>query len=507
MSVSNGQLANATTFNTAFVSRTTDDNTTGKKDLQNIDSASGPDVINVQREVNSLNSFSGRASGSVYNVTPTWTNNDVGVSGNNLKARAEALTLAFNATTGHTHDGSTGSGGTVDASDLSGLNYFRAVRQVVSVTTGTGTSTTVTATFASKTAGGDDTTLGVVTDSPYNRVNILDAVDLTSIVDGGGQVVYGRLTESAGTWTLSYYTNEAGVETAYNFTVTDNIIIYFLEVYNLSGVPTFSEDAGFIQSLDLTADIADASATQRGAVTTGAQTFAGNKTLDGSLRLRSSLFLEAVNNASTGSSVTLTNPSIGIIRLTSGSLVSIDGIVAPSQEQVICIFNATGIDIGVENDNAGTAADGILTGSGSDFSFLNESAILLVYDITTARWRMIGGGGSGSGGGALLPTGTRASPQSVVAGTGIAFTGTDARQVWFIEGNAAGVNDITANPQVAAGATLGQELILIGRSDSNTVLLEDGNGLSLNGSYEMGADSVLYLFYDGVNWIETSRRE
>lgn len=506
MAVSNGQLANATTFNTAFMSRTANDNTTGKKDLQNVEAASGPDVINAQREVNSLNSFTGRASGSVYNVTPTWTNNDVGTSGDDLKERAEALTQAFDATVGHTHDGSTGAGGTIDASDLAGLNYFRAVRQIFIVDSGTGTTEVVTSSFGSKTAGGTSTVAGVVTTAPYNKCVIISNVDETSIVDAGGQVVYARLTESSGVWTLSFFTSEAGSETAYSFASSVSIRVYFLEVYNLASIPTFSEDAGYTQTLDMTADIVDASATQRGVVSTGAQTFGGDKDFNGSVRLRAALYLDSVNNASTGSSVTLTNPAVGIIRLTSGSLVSIDGISAPTYPQVISIFNATGVDIAILDDAAGTAADGVLTGTGSDFSFVADAAVLLVYDTTTARWRMIGGGG-GSGGGALLATGTRASPQNVVAGTGIAFTGTDARQVWFIQGNAAGVNDVTANPQVAVGLTLGQELILIGRSNTNTVLLEDGNGLSLNGSYEMGEDSVLYLFWDSVNWVETSRRE
>jgi len=506
LTVSNSQLANQTTFNTGFVSRTADDNTTGKKDLQNADSASGPDVINAQREINSLNSFTGRASGSVYNVTPTWTNNDVGTSGDDLKERAEALTQAFDATVGHAHDGSAGSGGTIDASDLAGLNYFRGVRQVFTVDSGTGTTEVVTGSFTGKTAGGTSTVAGVVTTAPYNKCVIISNVDETAIVDGGGQVVYARITESSGVWTLSYYTSESGTETAHSMVSNVSIRVYYVEVYNLASIPTFSEDAGYTQSLDLTADVVDASNVQRGAVSTGAQTFGGDKTFDGSVRLRSSVFLDSVNNASTGSSVTLTNPAVGIIRLTSGSLVSIDGIAAPSYPQVISIFNATGVDIGILDDAAGTAADGVLTGTGSDFSFVNEAAVLLVYDTTTARWRMIGGGG-GSGGGALLATGTRASPQNVVAGTGISFTGTDARQVWFIQGNATGVNDITANPQIAAGATLGQELILIGRSNTNTVLLEDGNGLSLNGSYEMGEDSVLYLFWDSSVWVETSRRE
>lgn len=507
MTVSNNQLANQTTFNNAFMSRTANDSTVGKKDLANAESASGPTVTNAQREINSLNSFSGRASGSVYNVTPTWTNNDVGSSGNNLKDRAEALTAEFNNTTGHTHDGASGNGGQISAANLSGINYYTGVRQVVTVTTGAASTTNVTSTFSGQTPGGNTTTQGVVTSSPYNKCYLVNQADGTAFVDAGGQVVYARLTESSGTWTLSYFTNEAGVETSYSFGTTQTALVYYIQVYSLANVPTFSEDAGYIQSLDLTQDIVDASTTQRGLVNTTTQSFNGSKTFEGTVSLRSIVNLELANNTQSGASVTLTAPTTAIVRLTNASLTSIDGIVAPSNEQIVALFNVTGADIAIEDDNAGTAVDGILTGSGANFDFLNDSAVLLMYDTTTQRWRMIGGGGGGGGGGALLVTGTRASPQNVVAGTGIAFTGTDARQSWFIQGNSTGINDITANPQIAAGVTVGQELILVGRSNANTVLLEDGNGLSLNGSYEMGEDSVLYLFWDGSNWVETSRRE
>lgn len=53
MSVSNGQLANQTTFNNAFVSRLVDTSTVGKLDLNNsVIADSGPTVTNVQRHIN-----------------------------------------------------------------------------------------------------------------------------------------------------------------------------------------------------------------------------------------------------------------------------------------------------------------------------------------------------------------------------------------------------------------------------------------------------------------------
>lgn len=101
-------------------------------------------------------------------------------------------------------------------------------------------------------------------------------------------------------------------------------------------------------------------------------------------------------------------------------------------------------------------------------------------------------------------TGTRAAPSAIVAGTGVAFTGSSGRNIWFIEGSGGAVN-VSANPQIAAGTVLGQELRLIGRSDTNTVMFEDGDGLSLNGTCILGEDQILDLIWDGTNWVEINR--
>lgn len=119
MSVSNGSRANQTTFNNAFLSRTTDSNTVGKVDLENVDAESGASIENVQRELNALNSFTGKTVNSDEDETPTWTSNDVGTSGDDLKDRAEALSAEFNATTGHAHSGVAGDGGPIDSANVS----------------------------------------------------------------------------------------------------------------------------------------------------------------------------------------------------------------------------------------------------------------------------------------------------------------------------------------------------------------------------------------------------
>ena len=102
-------------------------------------------------------------------------------------------------------------------------------------------------------------------------------------------------------------------------------------------------------------------------------------------------------------------------------------------------------------------------------------------------------------------TGTRAAPSAIVAGTGIAFTGGDYTNIWFVEGDGGAV-DITADPQIAAGTNVGQRLTVIGRNNTNTVTLEHGTGLSLNGTAVLAEDSAIDLMWDGTNWTELARR-
>lgn len=101
-------------------------------------------------------------------------------------------------------------------------------------------------------------------------------------------------------------------------------------------------------------------------------------------------------------------------------------------------------------------------------------------------------------------TGSRASPQNIVAGVGILFVGRSSFQTWFVQGSGGAVT-VTANPAISAGV-VGQSLRLVGRSDTNILTLNDGNGLDLNGPIILSSSSSIDLLFDGTNWVETSRR-
>lgn len=110
---------------------------------------------------------------------------------------------------------------------------------------------------------------------------------------------------------------------------------------------------------------------------------------------------------------------------------------------------------------------------------------------------------NGTAAGATI-VGSRASPTAITAGGGISYSAATTTDN-YIQGSGGPVT-VTANPQVAAGTVDGQRLVLIGRSATNTVTIADGTGLSLNGSWVGGLDSVLVLRWDGTNWAEVSRR-
>jgi hypothetical protein len=101
--------------------------------------------------------------------------------------------------------------------------------------------------------------------------------------------------------------------------------------------------------------------------------------------------------------------------------------------------------------------------------------------------------------------GSSGSPTAITAAGGISFSGTNYENIKFIAGDAGAIN-ITASPQITAATNVGQKLVLISKDATNTVTLEDGAGLSLNGAWVGGLDSVLELMFDGTNWVEKSRR-
>jgi hypothetical protein len=105
--------------------------------------------------------------------------------------------------------------------------------------------------------------------------------------------------------------------------------------------------------------------------------------------------------------------------------------------------------------------------------------------------------------------GSRTSPRQIVASAGITsgaghMSTTAASQKIYVEGSGGAVN-VTANPQIEAGTIDGQLMVICGRSQDNTVQLNHGNGLYLNGNIVLGENECITLSWDTSEWVELSR--
>jgi len=238
MTVANGQIANASTFNAAFISRTADTSTVGKLSLLNVATESGATVANIQRTVNAFASATGIPTSSVYNFLLSWSSDIVGSANDTVKARIEALVARFTATSSHSHNGVDGNGQKISAADLSSFNNYSAEWQTVLVEDVIGDDAIVTTELAGKTPGGGTSTAGVVTTGDANRVEIRDATTKKVFFDGDGNKIYGRLTESSSVWTLSFFVLDEGSEVAANLEEEVNIDVLYLEVFTAATRPT-----------------------------------------------------------------------------------------------------------------------------------------------------------------------------------------------------------------------------------------------------------------------------
>lgn len=396
MSVANGQIANAATWNNAFLSKQNGGSTTGKIDLANVDAVSGSSITNIQRELNKLNSFLGSVPNDTFDALPSWTNNEVGGSTDSVQVRADQLTERFNGTTGHSHDGSNGEGPAISASVLADFNNYFSDFQTSTFAGAVGLDDDVTTVFSALTPGGGAAAVGVPTTAPYNKVELRTSPGEDLIEEPGGRKVYGRVTESSGTWTLTYYYEDSsGIETAYSLPSQD-IRLYWREVFDASTRPTFGTTEGFIGSLDATADIVDATASQPGRVNITTQTFGGIKTFQDGAQVRQ-FSLEKFDVAS-GGTVTALTSTYSYVKLTGASTTELQGILSTGIATRILIYNDSTGDLTVKHENLGaSASDRILTTDGSDLTISEDQSVELIYDTSASRWVVISTAGGGSG--------------------------------------------------------------------------------------------------------------
>lgn len=271
MGVLDGQPVSAAVTNPAFLDANNDDTALGKISLNNISdpSVSGTVVTNIQREFNALSSYTGKPTNVAITTKPAWANSQVGSSTDSLFIRSDSLTQRFAGTGGHAHTGVDGEGPLLTGAAITGVPYAGYFIQGVDLTGASGGSTDVSTELTGKNPSTGQTVIGVVVNTPYNKVVLRQATGVNAgdeFVDGLGNQVYGRVTESTGVWTLTYYVELSGTETPYSFPSPVDIAWYYQELFDiLFATPVYSQLA-ITPSDNATADVIDATESVAGKV-------------------------------------------------------------------------------------------------------------------------------------------------------------------------------------------------------------------------------------------------
>lgn len=253
------------------------------------------------------------------------------------------------------------------------------------------------------------------------------------------------------------------------------------------------QDAGSAYGADASNLWYDASDQQLGI---GTNSPATNLDVDGDLALRT-----GASNASTG---TLNNVDIAgksLFKFTNNTgptVTGFDGGV--NGKLLVVIYTGSGTMTLANNSGSSDADNRIITGTAGNVELASGASITLWYDSANSLWRLVGAVAGASGSDTI--SGSRGSPNSITAAGGITVSGTRDNLI-YVTGDGGVPIDITANPQISDGAADGQEACVRGRSNSATVILENGNGLVMNGPVELGADDEACFKWDTTDWVET----
>lgn len=167
------------------------------------------------------------------------------------------------------------------------------------------------------------------------------------------------------------------------------------------------------------------------------------------------MYATATDNTTTGSNQDITPTASQVVRFTQGSLASIRSIVAGLQTAINFVNGQASQNITIVNESAGaTAANRIVTGTGTDFVLKPGALVGFVYDTVGLRWRLASGGG----GGGLQPTAKTASFAAEAGNNYLTDTsagaivatlpaGTDGATIRFVDATESwGTNNLTITP-------------------------------------------------------------
>lgn len=229
--VIDGQPVSAAVTNPAFIIKNDDDTMPNK--LSFTDPGEGSDIDSIQQATNNLYDATGVsevADGTTYNAPANTITN-----GQSHETSLSELADKFDPITGHNHDGTAGQGAPVSASGIGGVpleGMFILGTDLVGVT---GSSSDLSTQFLGKSVSLNQTQVGVVVSSPYNKSIVRASANDDLFIDASGNVVYGRVTNlggASGAWSLSYYSEVSGSETSYSFISATGVRFYYQQLFS-----------------------------------------------------------------------------------------------------------------------------------------------------------------------------------------------------------------------------------------------------------------------------------
>lgn len=129
------------------------------------------------------------------------------------------------------------------------------------------------------------------------------------------------------------------------------------------------------------------------------QAITGEKSFTANLNVQAKFVGDIVDDTTTtGANATFPAPAKTTVRLTDGALTSIDMISSPLNSQLFVAINRTGNDININNLTGGTSANQIITGTGATLTWADDSALWFFRDGTSGKWQIVGGSGAGGAG-------------------------------------------------------------------------------------------------------------
>lgn len=193
------------------------------------------------------------------------------------------------------------------------------------------------------------------------------------------------------------------------------------------------------------------------------------------------------------------------INFTGSTATSIQGADATGDSKVLLLHNGSSATITLLHANGtATATNRFKFANGRDITISPDTSVELFYSVTDSRWKLKSGSGSGSGGGALVAANTYGTPTTAVAGTSIAVSAVDQRQVKYMTGGGSPIT-MTATPQIAVpGLGANTELWLVNTdTEPLTFTSNDGKGIVTSDGRDivLNQNEIGKFFFNGTDWM------